>query len=52
MLIVGVALHSRFWSYSWKNAELGVEATWLRVLVTVLVIVGLVLTLAQFGGLN
>jgi hypothetical protein len=31
---------------------LGIEATWLRVLILVLVFVGLVITLVEVGGIN
>lgn len=52
VLMVGVALHSRLASYKWRNAEVGIKATWKAVLVIVVVLVGVVVLLVKLEKLT
>lgn len=48
-IILAVALHSRIWSYTYKNRELGIIASWKWLLPASLVLTGLGVLVQQLG---
>jgi hypothetical protein len=49
IIILGVSLHSRVWSYTWRGNEVGIIGTWKWVLPAVIILGGLVVLIRWLG---